>query len=43
MARLHGSAATAALMERARALPVTLQVAESDAFDRLVLGALRRR
>jgi tetraacyldisaccharide 4'-kinase len=38
LARLKDDAAVAALAQRARALPVTMKIAETDAFARLVLG-----
>ena len=39
LARLKDDAAAAMLAERADALPVTMKIAETDAFTRLVLGA----
>ena len=42
LARLKDDANVAQLAARARALPVTMKVAETDAFGRLVLGAIKR-
>ena len=42
LARLKDDAVAAPLAARARALPVTLKIAETDAFGRLVLGAIKR-
>ena len=42
LARLKDDANVAQLAARARALPVTLKIAESDAFERLVRGAIKR-
>ena len=42
LARLKDDARVAQLAARARALPVTLKMAESEAFERLVRGAIKR-
>ena len=42
LARLKDDAAVASLAERARALPVTMQIAEADAFAALVRTKIRR-
>ena len=42
LARLKDDANVAQLAARARALPVTMKIAETDAFGRLVLGAIKR-
>ena len=42
LARLKDDVAAAPLAARARALPVTLNIAETEAFGRLVLGAIKR-
>lgn len=41
LARLKDDAMVAPLAQRARALPVTMKIAESAAFERLVVGACR--
>jgi tetraacyldisaccharide 4'-kinase len=41
-ARLKDDARLVQLAERARALPVTMKIREADAFERLVLGAIKR-
>ena len=41
-ARLKDDAALVQLAARARALPVTMNIREADAFGRLVLGAIKR-
>ena len=41
-ARLKDDARLVQLAERARALPVTMKINEADAFERLVLGAIKR-
>jgi len=42
LARLKDDANVPQLAARARALPVTMTIAETDAFGRLVLGAIKR-
>jgi tetraacyldisaccharide 4'-kinase len=42
LARLKDDTAVGALAQRARALPVTMKIAETDDFARLVLGACAR-
>ena len=42
LARLKDDANVAQLAARARALPVAMKIAETDAFGRLVLGAIKR-
>ena len=42
LARLKDDANVGQLAARARALAVTMKVAEMDAFRRLVLGAIKR-
>jgi tetraacyldisaccharide 4'-kinase len=42
LARLKDDANVGQLAARARALPVTMKIAEMDAFGRLVLGAIKR-
>ena len=42
LARLKDDAMTATLGQRTRALPVMLEMVETDAFGRLVLGAIKR-
>ena len=41
LARLKDDATLVQLAERARALPVTMKIREADAFERLVLGAIK--
>ncbi len=41
-ARMTGDPALAALAERAYVLPVTMQVKEAEAWQAMLLGALRR-
>ena len=42
LARLKDDANIAQLAARARALGVTMKIAETDAFGRLLLGAIKR-
>lgn len=42
LARLAGDPGVAPLFERARALPVSLEIAENDQFRRMILAACRR-